>query len=239
MPSARCVLQADRLLHPDRPGDWNQAMMELGARICTPKSPACGECPVSQWCTALAAERGDAAADGVTACRRVTDFPVRAAKVTKREESVSMCVVEWRVGPDKAWMLLVRRADTGLLAGQWEFPSVTIDGTSSERADMDALLCALGHGDACSVHRQPLGAVGHVFSHVRWTMNVHHAVLHRDKPPSDLQGVADGRPWRWVELSSDGSCAEALTGGFRKVLAVVKSQQGASGVKRKDRPTAP
>ena len=37
---------------PQAPGDWNQAMMELGATVCTPKSPRCGECPVAQWCRA-------------------------------------------------------------------------------------------------------------------------------------------------------------------------------------------
>jgi A/G-specific adenine glycosylase len=44
--------EAQDLLARKTPGDWNQAMMELGATICTPKSPRCGECPVSQWCQA-------------------------------------------------------------------------------------------------------------------------------------------------------------------------------------------
>jgi len=41
---------ADRLLEPKSPGDWNQAMMELGATLCTPKSPQCLLCPVAQFC---------------------------------------------------------------------------------------------------------------------------------------------------------------------------------------------
>ncbi len=45
-------LTAQALLAPNAPGDWNQAMMELGATVCTPKSPRCGECPVSKWCSA-------------------------------------------------------------------------------------------------------------------------------------------------------------------------------------------
>jgi len=43
---------AQKLLAPHAPGDWNQAMMELGASVCTPKSPRCGECPASRWCRA-------------------------------------------------------------------------------------------------------------------------------------------------------------------------------------------
>jgi A/G-specific adenine glycosylase len=42
--------KADRLLEPKSPGDWNQAMMELGATLCTPKSPQCLLCPVAQFC---------------------------------------------------------------------------------------------------------------------------------------------------------------------------------------------
>jgi len=43
---------ADRLLDPESPGDWNQSMMELGATLCTPKSPQCLLCPVAQFCEA-------------------------------------------------------------------------------------------------------------------------------------------------------------------------------------------
>jgi A/G-specific adenine glycosylase len=43
---------AQELLEPAAAGDWNQAMMELGATVCTPRSPRCGACPVSRWCRA-------------------------------------------------------------------------------------------------------------------------------------------------------------------------------------------
>ena len=44
---------ADALVDPDRPGDFNQAMMELGATLCTPKTPRCSECPVKDHCLAF------------------------------------------------------------------------------------------------------------------------------------------------------------------------------------------
>ena len=49
---------ADRVVDHDRPGDWNQAVMELGATVCTPRNPACRTCPVRIWCKAI--ENGDA-----------------------------------------------------------------------------------------------------------------------------------------------------------------------------------
>ena len=45
-------ITAQNLLARNAPGDWNQAVMELGAMVCTPKSPHCGECPVARWCQA-------------------------------------------------------------------------------------------------------------------------------------------------------------------------------------------
>jgi A/G-specific adenine glycosylase len=49
---AACWEQAQRLVSPDRPGDFNQAMMELGATICLPQSPICGSCPIKRHCSA-------------------------------------------------------------------------------------------------------------------------------------------------------------------------------------------
>ena len=46
---------AEELLARDEPGDWNQALMELGATVCTPRSPACDTCPVESFCRARAA----------------------------------------------------------------------------------------------------------------------------------------------------------------------------------------
>jgi adenine-specific DNA glycosylase len=44
---------ANKIVDPNRPGDFNQAMMELGATVCRPKSPSCSSCPVSSVCLAL------------------------------------------------------------------------------------------------------------------------------------------------------------------------------------------
>jgi A/G-specific adenine glycosylase len=94
---------AGELLDPSHPGDHNQAMMELGATVCLPKSPQCGECPVIQLC----ATRGAGAAG---------EKPVR-----QRRE------VAYALARRNGSVLLVQRAtDANLMAGMWELPSLPV-----------------------------------------------------------------------------------------------------------------
>ena len=216
--------KADALLDPQRPGDWNQAMMELGATVCTPRAPRCSECPVSNWCTALAQSAG--ASPGPA----VTDYPTRAVKAAKREERVSVRVVEWRCDA-RSWFLLMRRPEGGLLAGMWEFPSAVSLAEAPQQgrlAQLDSLLGAAGLLEACSAPCAPLGPVQHVFSHVRWRMEVEHVTLSRPGPPPQPDG---GR--KWVELLHDADAVGELTGGQRKVFALLQPASSAATVKRK------
>lgn len=97
---------AGGMVPADRPGDFNQALMELGATICTPRSPACPACPLAEWCRARARR---------TQGQRPRSKPRKPVP----EESVNS-VVFLRDGGE---VLLVRRPDRGLLAGLWEFPA--------------------------------------------------------------------------------------------------------------------
>jgi A/G-specific adenine glycosylase len=97
---------ADKLLDHDRPGDFNQAMMELGATVCTPRKPACAECPVARSCTAFR--------KGTVHLR-----PARKKKALLPEEHVNT-LVALHAGE----MLVVKRPARGLLAGLWEFPEI-------------------------------------------------------------------------------------------------------------------
>ena len=97
-----CWLAAGELLDRERPGDFNQAMMELGATICTPRGPGCLTCPVVELC----ATRGELAASAKTVRQR------------KREIDY---VLDLRGGT----VFLVQRArDARLMAGMWELPEV-------------------------------------------------------------------------------------------------------------------
>lgn len=98
-----------------KPGDFNQAMMELGALICTPKSPRCGDCPLRKRC--------QAAADGTPEV-----YPVRAVKKAlpiRRQQAII-------VTDDAGQILLVRRKAEGLLGGLWELPTVAPAGEHTQ-----------------------------------------------------------------------------------------------------------
>jgi A/G-specific adenine glycosylase len=97
---------AEELLERERPGDFNQAMMELGATVCTPRAPACLMCPVVELC----ASRGELAATAKT------------EKQKKREIHYALhCRPTGRCGE----VLLVQRPrDASLMAGMWELPEI-------------------------------------------------------------------------------------------------------------------
>ncbi len=95
-------LAAERLLDRGRPGDFNQAVMELGATVCTPRAPACLTCPVVEVC----ATRGEMAGSA------------KAARQKKRE-------IHYALDSRDGAVFLVRRARAArLMAGMWELPEV-------------------------------------------------------------------------------------------------------------------
>jgi adenine-specific DNA glycosylase len=101
----RFAAEAGRLLDPGRPGDFNQAMMELGATVCLPRTPGCGKCPVAKFCAARAAGRE-------------RELPVRLKKQEPRDVPLELAVLE-----RDARIFLVRRAATERrLADFWELP---------------------------------------------------------------------------------------------------------------------
>lgn len=128
-----------------RPGDLNQALIELGSTVCKVRDPSCGSCPLQPWCQAVkladgkepegAASKGGVEVRDIeeicTLCeplpvgRPVTSFPMRAEKKKAREELDIVNVIEWRsqAGGGGRWFLLVRRPEGGLLGGLHEFPT--------------------------------------------------------------------------------------------------------------------
>lgn len=95
---------AENLLDRQRPGDFNQAIMELGATVCTPRAPACLTCPVIDLCGTRGEIRG---AEKVPAQR-------------KREIHYALSVRDGEV------FLVQRARDASLMAGMWEFPEISI-----------------------------------------------------------------------------------------------------------------
>ncbi len=134
------------LIDPDRPGDFNQAMMGLGRLVCLPGSPKCGECPVSGRCAAHAR--------GVE-----KELPVMPPKIEKKTErrGVALVLCGGRV-------LVRRRPADALLGGLWEFPNFR------DAMDVSSLAeCLAELGVAARGGRRLLSA-SHVFTHLVWKM---------------------------------------------------------------------
>ena len=101
--------RAEELLDRERPGDWNQALMELGATVCTPRDPGCEACPLRSRCRARALGVVDELPEG-RARRAPVDVQVAAALVEKDGK-----------------VLLVRRPEGRLLGRMWEVPQTSLE----------------------------------------------------------------------------------------------------------------
>lgn len=144
LPGAKPALKARaaELTPADRPGDYAQAVMDLGATLCSPRSPACVLCPWSEHC--LARKAGIAA-----------DLPARAPKAARpRRHGLAFWVR--RPGGD---ILLRRRPERGLLGGMMEIPS------TPWRDVPWSLEEALAHAPARADWKPLPGLVRHVFTH--------------------------------------------------------------------------
>jgi A/G-specific adenine glycosylase len=166
--------RADALLHRQRPGDFNQAMMEFGARLCRPRSPRCEICPVDRWCGAL--QTG-----------RQAELPARRATKPPPLRRVAVGIVERR-----GRILITRRAPEGLLGGLWEFP-----GGGVKRGETPRQACrreiAEETGLQVTVDRK-LTRVRHAYTHFRIEMDVFRC-RHRSGRVR-LNGPTDHR---WIE----------------------------------------
>jgi A/G-specific adenine glycosylase len=140
---------AAALLPMRRVGTFNQALMELGALVCTPANPQCSRCPLAGQCRARQA--------GLQASIPV---PARRASVVRVDE---VAVALRRKGQ----VLLVRRPDRGRWAGMWEFPHVEQEALESSAATAQRLLDALGlRGDVDG----DLGVIRHAVTRFHITL---------------------------------------------------------------------
>lgn len=131
----------------ERPGAYNQALMDLGATVCLPSgTPLCGDCPAGDFC--IARQEG---------CQ--ARLPVRSPKREKRTEHLTVFLL--RRGAAAA---LRQRPDTGLLAGLWEYPHVPGALTEAEAARQLQMW-----GISPTKWTKKLSA-RHIFTHVRWEM---------------------------------------------------------------------
>jgi A/G-specific adenine glycosylase len=110
---------AQDLLARNASGDWNQAMMELGATVCTPKSPSCGECPAKPWCRA-----------------RKLGIVEELPSARKKPPTVDITLAAAVLLDPRGRTLLVRQldADGALFSRMWQFPAIEMTGADTGTA---------------------------------------------------------------------------------------------------------
>ncbi len=190
---------AQSVILPGHAREINEALMDLGREICTPRSPQCHRCPLADICVAHATGREDALpVKGTT--RRVPHYTVTAGVVWNEEGKI----------------LLARRPLEGLLGGLWEFPGGKVEpGESLEACLRRELKEEL---DIDVVVERPVAVVDHAYSHFKITLHAFHC-RHVGGTPRPL-GVAD---FRWVDVSEIRSYP--LSRADIKILEVLESEQ--------------
>lgn len=129
------------------PGEFNQALMDLGACVCLPNgSPHCGRCPVSDWCEAHR-------------IGREAEFPVRRKKAARRVQHLTVFLIR-----DGELVAVNRRPEHGLLARMYEFPNA--EGRLTEEEALDFVRDA----GFVPLHIRPLQDAKHIFTHIEWDM---------------------------------------------------------------------
>lgn len=177
-------------------GSFNQALMELGAVVCTPRSPQCGQCPVMEYCGAYQEGKEES-------------LPVKTKARPPRPEYRLVLLAEGQ-GQHEGCVLLRRRPETGLLAGMWEPPHFEMIDSSmhrktasrqketkpSEQAlifDQNRLMLYFKENYGLSVQATTWHAdMQHIFSHIQWNLRVFIGTCSASELP-------DG--WSWVHQS--------------------------------------
>ena len=170
---------AKKILPTGRAGDFNQALMDLGSKICKPKKPHCTACPVEKHCKAN--DTG-----------QVLMFPVKAKK-KKAPQRTAVAAVIW----SNDEILLCRRPSTGLYGGLYDFPGGILN---NGEADDDGLKRLLKERLDVKVKTfSSIGSVKHTLTHMKLTLQVI-SVEFEGQPKSDHY-----THMRWVKPQSLGT----------------------------------
>ena len=156
---------ATQLVPIKRPGDFNQAWMDLGSRVCTPRSPRCTDCPLRRSCLAFSSARTD-------------ELPVRIGSRVKRKRIKVLA----GVFVDHGRMLVRQRPHGGIWSRLWEFPSVEVDGdhvaglsSQKNKAAAVRVLRRVARSEGIDLVGKPLTAVS--FKHELTHRSLHFTAL--------------------------------------------------------------
>jgi A/G-specific adenine glycosylase len=196
------------LVEPADPGAFNQGLMDIGARVCTPRNPNCAACPVRRFC--LAASRGTTASRPAPKSRRPAP------------EAVEVVLVLVRGGRGRERVLFRRRSEEGLLGGMWELPGAAL-GAGESPGTVAQRLAANWARDAGLV--SPLERLDHAFTHRRMA---YLPFLFRSKrafrPGGGSSFESEGASFRWARLGSEVT-ALPLPAAQRRMLEIALGSQ--------------
>ncbi len=180
VPPAKAMSQlwqlSEAILDPEQPRDFNQALMDLGATLCTPQNPACLICPWSAHCRAYK-------------LNMQSELPMSETRAPLPHKVIGVAVI-WN---EQGQILIDRRRQEGLLGGLWEFPGGKVEPDESieaciQREIKEELGIEIAVGDR-------LITVDHAYTHFRVTLNVHHCRhISGDPQPIECDEI------RWVTL---------------------------------------
>ncbi len=167
---------ADELLDPDRPGDFNQAVMELGATVCTPSNPNCQACPIAAGCIAQKQVKTD-------------EIPYKSPAKTVPHHDIGVGILIDQNGD----VLIALRPEDAMLGGLWEFPGgKKKEGESIKETVVRELREELG---VESKIIEPFMTLKHAYSHFKITLHAYICTLVDGTPkPKTSQQV------KWVSV---------------------------------------
>ncbi|MDB5085003.1 MAG: A/G-specific adenine glycosylase [Bacilli bacterium] len=197
-PKTRALFEglAVSLIPPGIAGDFNQALMELGAVVCMPKNPNCTECPVQQQCMAFA--------EGMQ-----RELPVKGKKSAPRLSPMYAVLLQ---RPDGKWAMR-KRPDTGLLAKMWEFPT-----WSQHELSLEDYVEQLGITHKQVEKLQPVAQVDHIFSHLHWQVSVWMGQL--------IDNTAGDSDQQLIWLSTEEMEEKSLAAVHNKMKLLIKQREG-------------
>ncbi|XP_047123244.1 adenine DNA glycosylase isoform X1 [Hydra vulgaris] len=249
---------ANTIVDEERPGDFNQGMMELGATVCTPKSPQCSQCPLSTLCMSYKKFIIIKVTSKGIKCSKDGNIPNKKEEIIDIEniQSCKFCLADstpWdsklgvmnfpRKNKNKSPLaeeydvaviqnnnkfLLVQRPNKGLLAGLWEFPLFL----RTENSKNEILSLQVEKRFSIKIEKiKEINTITHIFSHRHHT---YHVVTGVTEAITDSSSDNEGLKIVW--LTKDSLLKSAISTAVKKIFKECEEHgvvQAKSAVKRK------
>lgn len=185
---------------PDDVRYFNQAIMELGALVCTPTKPKCSGCPVKDQCQGYQLGLEE-------------QLPVKTKKAKTKTINMGVGILR-----DQGKILFVKN-DKGLLSGLWGLPA--IEGPNQTQAKNNLLKEAEETYNLTVNDAKKLGEVTHIFTHRTWKMLVYEIDVTQKVPRAckEVQEIYEGQSTLWLE--ADEVSNYAISTAFQKVLDII------------------